>query len=346
MAIKNIELDGTSHEIGCKAVNVDYNNTNVKSVLDSLIQHSGGLPNGKVELRILFIGNSLTQDAVAYLPLVLNEFKDYIDYKIYLWYNGGKTLSQLYTIFTNNTKAEIFSVCENAVTWTNYANTVTMADVLSTYTDFNIVSLQEYFNYKRSTGYTNEDKAAFNNIVSYISARHEGDFDVYSYWHRPLSVADGNYSDLEVAEQVFNLTKSGIEWQLGTTNGVKNTASIGIIPCGVAAYRAMAVPMLDALGSAGHASADGTHAQEGLPCLMQAWVLGQWVFDTLGVPFDEGNSMIRCTSQMITTLNVPGGNGSMIAGTEEENQAARSVASNAYREGEYIEVNALNNVVV
>lgn len=343
--MKTHRINGT--EVAVKASNVAYGDTNVKDVLDNILSRHDGLnPNGKVSLRFLFIGNSLTQDAVAYLPLVLNEFKDYIDYKIYLWYNSGKTLSQLYSILKNGNTADIFSVCNNAPTWTNYSNTVTASTLFASYNDWTIVSLQEYFNYKRNTGYSDVDKEDFNRLVSYLASNHPGSFDVYSFFHRPLSKAEGMSSDTDIARQVFELTKQGVEWQLGSTNGVKNTDSKGLIPCGIAAYRAMSVAMLDALGTSGHASADGTHAQEGLPCLMQAWVLAQWVFDTLGLPFDCGNSMVRCTSTNVTALNVPGGNGSRIDGTEQENQAARSVAVNAVKEGQYIEVNAINNIAV
>lgn len=353
-----------NQDVVVKATNAVYNGTisgvdNAQSAIDSLAGRVAAVEqgnvfgaNGKVQLRMLFIGNSLTQDAVAYLPLVLNEFKDYIDYKIYLWYTGGKNLTQLYTIFTNNTKAEIFSVCDNAPTWTNQSNAVSMATVLSTYTDFTLVSLQEYFNYKRESGYTAADKQSFNDIVDYISARHVGDFDVYSFWHRPMnrmsSTSDPDYelTDQEIAAKIFNLTRDGLIWQVGSTNGVKNTASKGIIPCGIAAYRSMDVPQIDSLGSHAnhHMSSDGTHAQEGLPCLMQAWVLAQWVFDTLGLPFDCGDSMVRCTSTNVTALNVPGSNGSRIDGTEEQNRAANSVAVNAYLEGLYVAANGKENV--
>ena len=54
----------------------------------------GGSGGGASQsLKILFFGNSLTQDAIAYLPLLLNEIAPNLDYTIYNWYNGGATLS-------------------------------------------------------------------------------------------------------------------------------------------------------------------------------------------------------------------------------------------------------------
>lgn len=345
--IDRIIINGQTIKIVLDSKAVLYKGSSAETMIEELIQRGEILPNGKVKLRILFIGNSLTQDAVSYLPLVLHEFSDYIDYKIYLFYRGGATLSDIYT----NKTAQIFSVCNNSVSWVN-TNNVSLDSILSTYNDFTIVSLQEYFNYKRTTGYTQADKVAFNNLVNYIADRHNGDFEVYSFWHRPLNrpsdTNDSDYAltDQEIATKIFNLTRNGIMWQLGTTDGEKNTASKGIIPCGIAAYRAMAVEQLDSLGSHAnhHMTSDGTHAQEGLPCLMQAWVLAQWVFNKLGLPFSCADSMVRCTASIINTLDVPGGNGTMIAGTEDQNRAANSVAVNALLEGLYVEANGLANV--
>ena len=290
------------------------------------------------EISILFVGNSLTQDAVSYLPLVLKELAPDLSFKFYIWYDGGYTLTQILNKWNNSGKAEIFSVCENGTSWTNYNNSKTIASVLSSYT-FDVVCLEEYFNYKRANGYTAEDKQVFNDIITYIRGHYNKAFKVVSFFHQPLRKAvDGSTYDA-IADQVFALTKAGVQWQL------QNTISESLIPAGIATYRAMDVPSLDSLGQTGHLSPDGTHSQEGLPCLMQAWVVALWIFDHLGLPLSINNAQQRVTSSNYSSINVPGpnlGNG-VVVGTTEQDRLAMDVAVKAYKEGKYIELNALTS---
>ena len=300
------------------------------------IGSSGG--GSTQEISILFVGNSLTQDAVSYLPLVLKELAPDLSFKFYIWYDGGYTLTQILNKWNNGGKAEIFSVCENGTGWTNYNNSKTIASVLSSYT-FDVVCLEEYFNYKRSSGYTAEDKQVFNDIIAYIRDHYNKAFKVVSFFHQPLRKAVDGGAYNTIAEQVFELTKAGVQWQL------QNTVSESLIPAGIATYRAMDVPSLDSLGQTGHLSPDGTHSQEGLPCLMQAWVVALWIFDHLSLPLSINNAQQRVTSSNYSSINVPGpnlGNG-VVVGTTEQDRLAMDVAIKAYKEGKFIELNALTS---
>ena len=71
-------------------------------------------PEAKRSVSILFVGNSLTQDGIAYLPYMLKNYYPEVDFKIYMWYIGGKTLADHYSNFTSSGKADIFSVAENS----------------------------------------------------------------------------------------------------------------------------------------------------------------------------------------------------------------------------------------
>ena len=48
------------------------------------------------EISILFVGNSLTQDGIAYLPYLLKTYYPEIRFRFYMWYIGGYTLAQHY----------------------------------------------------------------------------------------------------------------------------------------------------------------------------------------------------------------------------------------------------------
>lgn len=294
---------------------------------------------GGREISIFWIGNSLTQDAVSYLPLVLKELAPDLSFKFYIWYQGGKNLTQILTTWNQSGKAEIFSVCENVTSWTNFNNSKDIGTVLSSYT-FDIVVLEEYFNYMSS--YDASAKQSFTDIIEYIRTHYAKPFKVATFFHQPLRKTSSTYypgmTDVQVADAVFAKTKAGIEWQM------ENTIAESVVPSGIATYRAMSTS-LDSLGDSGHLSPDGTHSQEGLPCLMQAWVVALWIFDRLGLPLSINNAQQRVTSSNYSSINVPGpnlGNG-VVVGTTEQDMLAMDVAVKAYKEGKYIELNALTS---
>lgn len=267
-------------------------------------------------ISILFIGNSLTQDAVSYVPYLLRNLYPNVAFKFYIWYNGGYTLAQQYTKFVNNQTCEIFSICENNINWQNLNNAVTMSNILSTY-QFDIVCLQEYFNYK--TTYTETDLADFNNCLAYIRANYNRNFKVVTLFHAPLRSS---------ADAVFERTKAGNELIL------KKTIAESMMAPGVAIYRALSTT-LDSLGDLGHLSPDGTHAQEGLPCLLEAFVVFIWIMRQLAIPISIANCQLRMTTTVYNSINVPGPNlgTGVIPGTDAENNLAQDVAILADKEG-------------
>lgn len=312
----------TASEVGA------YTTTEVDNLISGI---SGG---DTKEISVLWVGNSLTQDAVSYLPLVLKEIAPNLNFRFYIWYDGGATLSNILSKWTGNRSAEIFSTCENVTSWTNSSST-TMSAFLNSGKTFDVVSIEEYFNYKRETGYTAEAKADFNNIIEWLRNNYQHPFKVASFFHRPLCKNTSNTVDLSIADKVFGLTYDGIRWQM------ENTISETVIPTGISAYRAMYENDLTGIGSFGYMSADGTHSQEGLPCLMQAWVVALWLFEQMGMPLSINNAQTRVTSSNYSSINVPGANGSVVVGTTAQDRLAMNVAIKAYKEGKKLENGSL-----
>lgn len=278
------------------------------------------------EISILFIGNSLTQDAVSYVPYLLRNLAPSVKFKFYIWYNGGYTLGRAYQKMINNQACEIFSVCENGTSWAN--SSATMANVLATY-NFDIVCLQEYFNYKQT--FVEADLVDFNNVVSYIRSNYNKNFKVVSFFHAPKRGSG--------VHDIFNLTKSGNELIL------KKTAAESLLAPGIAVYRALSTS-LNSLGDQGGLSPDGTHTQEGLPCLLQAFVVFIWIMRQLAVPISIENCQIQMTTAIYNTINVPGPNlgTGVIQGTQAENWLAQDVAILGDKEGQGIEQNTFINI--
>jgi hypothetical protein len=293
------------------------------------LAESNSSSSGKKSLSILFVGNSLTQDGIAYLPYILKNYYPEIDFKLYMWYIGGYTLGQHYTTFTQNDKATIFSVAENSESWTNYSKSKTMASVLSTYS-FDIVCMQEYFNYKSEY----PDVTDWNNCHDYIVSKYKGEneLEFISLFHAPLR---------SKADAVYSMTEYGNALILQTT------CSNDMIPNGIAVYRALQTE-LDSLGDQQHLSPDGTHTQEGLPCLLQTYVTLCWVFDRLGINKTIYGHPLRMTDEIYKKISVPGANlgKGVVKGTEAQYILAQEIAINAYKEGKELVKKYNNNTGV
>lgn len=293
-----------------------------------LYNSRGNLLLESKQISILFIGNSMTQDGIAYLPYILKTYYPEIDFKFYMWYMSGVRLSQQYNAFINNTKCEIFSIAENSSAWTNLNNQKTINNILTDYS-FDIVCMQEYFTGR--SNYTESDLVDWNNCQNYILLHYtKNPIEFITLFHAPScnTPVDAN----------FNLILHGNELIL------EKTIAQDMIPMGIAKYRALDT-ILDNLGDAGHLTVDGGHAQEGLPCLLQTLSVLCWLFDKLNINMSIYGFKLRMTTAIYNTINVPGPNlgTGLITGTEAENIVAQEVAIQSFKEGKKITINSYPN---
>lgn len=268
------------------------------------------------EISILFVGNSLTQDGMAYVPYLLRNYFPEVKFRFYMWYNGGYDLSQQYDDFVNDVACDIFSICENTHSWTNTSKK--MSEVLSTY-HFDIVCMQEYFNHK--TSYTETDLADWNNCRDYIKSHYTGynGLKFISLFHSPWMTDEAG---------VYNVTKAGNALIL------QETLAEDMISTGLALHMARSTA-LDSLGDAGHLTPDSIHAQEGLPCLLEAYTATLWMLEKAGVNKGIYGLPFKMTTAIYNTISVPGPNigTGVIEGTDAQNLLAQEVAEMAYKAG-------------
>lgn len=303
--------------------NVGFSINGSESYIDNFKAGANVTKLEKKSISILFVGNSLTQDGIAYLPYMLKNYYPEVDFKFYMWYIGGYTLEQQYAVFSSNGKANIFSVAENSQSWTNFNKSKTMASVLSTY-KFDIVCMQEYFKLQKEDFITD-----WNDCYDYIKSNYTGgnDLEFISLFHAPMR---GSSYDVD---QIYKRTEDGNTLILQTTD------TKDMIPNGIAVYRALQTD-LNTLGDKQQLSPDGVHTQEGLPCLLQTYVTLCWLFDRLGIDKSIYGNPMRMTTEIYKKISVPGANlgSGVITGTEEQNLLAQEIAINAYNEGkEFVE---------
>ena len=298
--------------------NVGFSINGSESYIDNFKAGTNVTKLEKKSISILFVGNSLTQDGIAYLPYMLKNYYPEVDFKFYMWYIGGYTLEQQYDVFSSNGKANIFSVAENSQSWTNFNKSKTMASVLSTY-KFDIVCMQEYFKLEKEDFITD-----WNDCYDYIKSNYAGgnDLEFISLFHAPMR---GSSYDVD---QIYKRTEDGNTLILQTTD------TKDMIPNGIAVYRALQTD-LNTLGDKQQLSPDGVHTQEGLPCLLQTYVTLCWLFDRLGIDKSIYGNPMRMTTEIYKKISVPGANlgSGVITGTEEQNLLAQEIAINAYNEG-------------
>ena len=281
-----------------------------------------GVNANKKKANVLFIGNSLLQDAVAYLPLYMKELAPNVDLNFYLWYNSGYHLSQQLADFNNNVAADIFSVNVGAG-WMQHPDSKTMAQVLSEY-EFDIVVIQEYFYYfyVNNLPYTDNDLQVFFDTVTWIEDHYNKPFKVATFFHPP------RLTDQATADASFTFEKDNI------VKILQKTTVESMLTSGIAIYRAMATS-LDSLGDTGHLSADNVHSQEGLPCMLTAWTSALWLMEEMGVPMSVNNVQTIVDSSNYASINVPGPNlgSGIVVGTTAQVRLAQQVAIKAYKEG-------------
>ena len=279
----------------------------------SLEQVVNEIEKEKKEISVLFIGNSLTQDAVCYAPLLLRSIAPEMRFKIHIYYNGGYKLTQQLAQMNANEPCDIFSICETNMFWWNRNNSVTMSDVLSKY-KYDIICLQEYFNYMDS--YTDTDKAAYDGILTYLKNNHQGVFKVATFIHPPKR---------DNIETIYLRTLDGVDWIM------ENTPTSSVLPAGVATYMAFDTE-LDNLGDQGHLSPDGTHSQEGLPCMLEAYVTALWVLQQAAIPRGILGNDERITAENYPLIEVAGPNlgTGVVVGTEAQYWLAQKLATMAF----------------
>ena len=82
-------------------------------------------------------------------------------------------------------------------------------------------------------------------------------------------------------------------------------------------------------------SPDGVHAQEGLPCLIQAYVILMWIYNQLSIPKSVYGNRLFVNDGNYNVLNVPGANlgNAIVVGTDNQNTIAQNVAIKSFKEG-------------
>ena len=234
-------------------------------------------PESKKSLKILYFGNSFTQDSVGYMPFILKGLDANIELTVGIAYTGGANLQRHYANILNQAIGNVSpsnytyynKYTNGAEKWISSSN-VSAATILAD-EEWDVVTFQQ-----------SSDLAAseFNTYIApYI---YKIEHYLSSYFHtKPIKIG-------------WLLTQSrgnDSETRLSNYNGVALTArkvmeltsSTFLIPYGTAVQNLRSIPSLDALGAGGGMSYDGQHLQEGIGCLAAAYTHTLVCLQLLGI---------------------------------------------------------------
>ena len=283
-------------------------NVPVSSNSQVKIEITEGGKSKKKNLRLLFIGNSVNQDHVMYLPWVFTKlYGNDINYEIHNFYIASYTIkSYVENVITGSKGADIYSISKNSPHWENQIGNK-LGDVLAS-GNWDIISMEGYFN----NGVMGpEDVTKFPQMLDYFRETVPSGFLLGLLMHQTYE--EGVWTD------IIN----------GNATMIKNNPVGILFPAGLATYYAMQSGMEQEF-----LTPDNIHNNEGLPCLMGAYViagvLGKWLSLSNKIVNDKN----RITEEEWSTLNTAGQNGTFKQGNESQWAIAQDSAIKAINSGE------------
>lgn len=224
-------------------------------------QESGEEPAdiyANADIRILFIGNSFTRDAVYHLPGMIKAAG--IDKKIILthMYYGGRTAQNYYKNWSKNRDFTCYVALPGASDWyEDKAGAASTLAEMTSRTDWDVITVQEHTGNQTSWYWTSEEKEALQGIINYIK---EAKPDNTPKIHYVMSQA---YQNLEKAGSNQCFTNEAEMYTVITTQARKvmgETDYDGIISTGTMLQNLRTTSLNDDL----HLTRDGFHMNNGI----------------------------------------------------------------------------------
>ena len=263
--------------------------------------------------NVLVIGNSLSRDACSYVPFLLEELYPIVSLNFDIYYKGGVGLSSHWnSINTLKNDHTLDFYLHNEGKWQSVSN-VNGEDVIK-WKKWDLVILQEGNVSCRDYQLTSTN---ISNIVSWIR-KWQSDCPIAYLMVPPQpegSSVLGEYTSDEMWS-VFSITAQ----QLADNEFVSY-----VIPCGTAIQNARHTH-LDNYGDYGHLTFDGTHLQEGLPCLIEAYTVAQSLFTLFNLRLSIEQSNLVVTNDFVESKMIPGRHGSVITGSMEDYELCKRCA--------------------
>ena len=286
------------------------------------VQKVSGASVQRRKFRILAIGNSYSQDALAYVPYILRNMGVDIDITIGILMQSSSSVADHISNFQNETAAYTFYLnAGDGSAWMTLSGKKTIQWALENYTWDVIFSHQSSTDASSWSKYYPDVNRLLNLLYSELS------YPVKFGWMlsqaRPAQTNSGaNYAEQTILSH-YTYTAQHVE-------RVLNEMPVDIIiPVGTAIQNARTIESLKLLGAykdnenntSGYGYLcpnDGVHLQEGLPCQIAAYSVILSILDALGMNEKSVyGETTRVTSEWATGKSIPSPHGTYIGSTDE-----------------------------
>ncbi len=156
-----------------------------------------GDPSFNVEagLRIFFIGNSFTKDAVEHLPGILDA-AGITDVQMVHMYYGGRTIPEYNSGYSSATDYHCYICNPGATNWTDVSGK--SLEVVAKSANWDIITIQEHTGRQLAWGWTSTEKAAVDGLLNKLKANQDARGASPKYYY----ILSQAYHDLSKAQNV------------------------------------------------------------------------------------------------------------------------------------------------
>ena len=287
----------------------------VRADSDPGILREGPVSNdAKRSIKVLCVGNSLSQDCMAYMPFIAQGLTDQVEITLGIAFHRGAGINDYIDFYDQDTISVTYNKKspdkdEWTITWDQTFRQV-LADE-----DWDIVTFQQKSGQQEKWPSYSDSNELIQDVVGFIAATHKK--DVCVGWLMPQvrykTATDRSFDDLaRCVQEVLETTPASFA-----------------IPCGAAVHYAEQSG-LKQIGEGGGLTHDGVHLQEGLPCLLTAYVSAMKILDICGVQYRPVfDDQTRPVEDWVDAHNIPGQNGKSVGVTEENCRLAQELACKA-----------------
>lgn len=281
------------------------------------------------KIRLLSIGNSYSDDALAYVPYIIQNMGVDVDIQIGILMMSSSGLADHVANFANEEEAYSFRYNDGGEAVAGRARTIAWQNLgthsiqwaLDNYEwDYIVLqaSSQQAFDWSK---YQPSCNILINDVAGYV------DYPVKFMWYMPMARpaqtnSGANWPDAAITEH-YEATAGAAE------RIMDETVCEVLVPVGTAIQNVRTIPTLKAMGAyadnplntsdLGYLTPnDGVHLQEGLPCQIAAYsfvlvLLREYGFANRSIVGET----TRVTSEWAADKNIPSPHGSYIGSTDE-----------------------------
>lgn len=269
-------------------------------------------------IRIFCIGNSYTRDAMMYMPFVLEEILPGVEVEIGIMYQGSATLSDHYTKISTNANYANFDHYKTGESWST--ETSKTVDYGLGIAEWDIIMLQQQSSASRNYS---TYQPYLNDIVTLLLGKLNHPVKI-GFFLTPALPDGASTIGSDTSDEMFAKIVTAVQ------RVIDETAVEFAIPVGTAVQNARTTT-LDSLGDFGHLSYDGLHLQEGIPCLLEAYVAAMYYAGMIGLEKGVFGSQIRPTQEWVTANNIIQQDGTSVGVTDANCYIAQKCAAIAMK---------------